>query len=790
MTGMSKGTMMKAVAFRVKYRKYDSFGNVLRERTEVRRFGTHQGNRSGVYPAGVRCQGLCHDVFYTGFVKEEVDHMCIAVEEVPHDHVLSRGKDWVSGLKYNQSKCADDALLMECYLPPNDKADRLLLSHNHIMLVCRAFQAKAQWNLPAITEKKLVFCDGDGRLSITAVAAHANGVQFAQMMIDGVMCEVLSFKIDIEEPGAAAIISLACNTGNAMAMRTTELTAMAELSGEVIRQNAENNLGQEIRFAAVLQAVREKLETAAADPDLVEVFDFLIKLGVATTANDEKQNSYVPELLEFGAIFVDGKKRQLRLAAFGVTNKMRDDEPLSKVAVLKRAYRSKPTFGFCPSPEVEWTADKTTSGVMQKLEQMLRFFHVERKPFIDKLPPQSRPEVKANLDVAAATAFLTAKTKKNATLQDIEAALIASTREYADQLNMKGADRESAHSIWVKFTAVADKSTAVADAPTAAHVVPIRFNELTGECINQQVDFDIAKKKVAEVAKILPWRDWCLNNPAMGEVEADKCAAVAMLGNLRAAMDDTTQPIDVLSCNDKVSVVARTVGHVAAGRIQLAPCVPKTMRVLGHSDHPHKIMVEMVVRKPYQGLPDEETLLSAVNKMNNEGPVLRTKWFAVTPEFKSPKQADGPDSAVAGPPPPWLWSDTDTMHPFWAIRRLTDAQLAKENQAVKPGAPALRFNCELKSFPFQSVNIAVIGATVTNLTRLFNVPLLVNNLDLLPEEELLLRIEGKIAKDKRAPTWRDDEEVKHMVADARKRGAATARSSGRDPKQARTEQDR
>ena len=40
----------------------------------------------------------------------------------------------------------------------------------------RAFLTKAQWNIPSNPVKSLIYCDNDGRLSITAVAASANGL--------------------------------------------------------------------------------------------------------------------------------------------------------------------------------------------------------------------------------------------------------------------------------------------------------------------------------------------------------------------------------------------------------------------------------------------------------------------------------------------------------------------------------------------------------------------------------------------------------------------------------------
>ena len=109
------------------------------------------------------------------------------------------------------------------------------------------------------------------------------------------------------------------------------------------------------------------------------------------------------------AFFVDSKLRQLRFAAFAVINKMCAQAVWSKIAVVKRAYRKPPTSGFCPSPESLW--GEMTWEHVQKLEDMLRFFHVSCKDRVEKLKPQSRIKMLGNFDTHAGDAFYTANEK-------------------------------------------------------------------------------------------------------------------------------------------------------------------------------------------------------------------------------------------------------------------------------------------------------------------------------------------------------------------------------------------
>ena len=72
-----QGLVVRASALRVKYRK----GNKVRVRIES--MGVHPKNRGRVYPAGIRVKRLCGEAVVVGFVKEDVGHNCVAVEEPP-----------------------------------------------------------------------------------------------------------------------------------------------------------------------------------------------------------------------------------------------------------------------------------------------------------------------------------------------------------------------------------------------------------------------------------------------------------------------------------------------------------------------------------------------------------------------------------------------------------------------------------------------------------------------------------------------------------------------------------
>ena len=166
--------------------------------------------------------------------------------------------------------------------------------------------------------------------------------------------------------------------------------------------------------------------------------------------------------------------------------------------------------------------------------------------------------------------------------------------------------------------------------------------------------------------------------------------------------------------------------------------------------------------------------------------IERESIFFVNPEFTEPKPSDptttvakpsDPTPAVAKPSDPtpavaaagqsnaaeteWSWGPTmgsQTMHPFWAVRRMTEQQLRKHNaKSLAEGRVPSRFNCKLVPQNMTMVTVGVAHGNALNCTRSFDVPFLCNNEELLDGEELLLRVEEKkiqvAQKNKR--TWKD-----------------------------------
>ena len=156
---------------------------------------------------------------------------------------------------------------------------------------------KAKWDLPVDQARDITFCDSDGRLSVSAVAASANGKQLEELLLEGIELEVLSWKMDLEEPNAAAVISQALNKSHELALWTTEITALNTLKGEIVVQMGAAK-SQKVAYQSVRESIKQRLDSAVDDPDLPELFEFLMSRGVG-------QNAYLDDFFEFAGATVD-----------------------------------------------------------------------------------------------------------------------------------------------------------------------------------------------------------------------------------------------------------------------------------------------------------------------------------------------------------------------------------------------------------------------------------------------------------------------------------------------------
>ena len=95
------------------------------------------------------------------------------------------------------------------------------------------------------------------------------------------------------------------------------------------------------------------------------------------------------------------------------------------------------------------------------------------------------------------------------------------------------------------------------------------------------------------------------------------------------------------------------------------------------------------------------------------------------------------------------------MHPFWAVRRITDAALRRE-KTIGNTESVPDFNCKIVNKVHTVVDIATVGDQNLTSTRLITVPYITNVKDVLEGEELIVRHYPRATIKKASkPNWRD-----------------------------------
>ena len=164
------------------------------------------------------------------------------------------------------------------------------LSHRHLLLVLRSFYNGAWWDVG----KKWESLVGErGQWKFAAVEARDPGAE--RLCNNGLCMEVLSWKMHVEEPEACSVISQALNTGQALALKTTEVTALAALASACAKES-EAAIANKVTFETVRRKVRHELAEYVDDTEFIDLFEFVVDLGALRAP-------FVLRLLEFAARF-------------------------------------------------------------------------------------------------------------------------------------------------------------------------------------------------------------------------------------------------------------------------------------------------------------------------------------------------------------------------------------------------------------------------------------------------------------------------------------------------------
>ena len=269
-----------------------------------------------------------------------------------------------------------------------------------------------------------------------------------------------------------------------------------------------------------------------------------------------------------------------------------------------------------------------------------------------------------------------------------------------------------------------------------------------------------------------------------------------MLRSLHCKGNADAAPVSVTCGPSDHSRRVTVTTTIKKGQLELFPCAPKSSRISKTSTHPDRVAfhvqqicehaavaacaskrgdgaaatVENKLSKS-AGRPTKESC-KALSKDGVDGAASKTGGDASTkgggaaaesytyylhPEYKLPEdvtdastEADAPGTRL------WRWYGDESMYPFWAVERATDAWVQKTNTESKDGVQ-LAFNVERKEMTFNCVTVGAVQGSSVAITVNVRLPVLTNTHDMTAGTRLLLEKAAKVNPEKRkAETWKTD----------------------------------
>ena len=704
--------------------------------------GIHQKNRSGVFPQFQRSQYLMKNIFSAGFSKETANHQGVCVEEIPQEH---QPTGYVTLHTWNKT-CSSRHPELDNFLRNPDQVTHGTLSRSHLTLILKLFKNQQRsWPWP---DKYKHFVMSNNGLDMTALRDF--DADLADVLSQGLKMEVLSWRLTQEEPQGASQISQALNMGNEIAMATSEATALAVLSETVTfalqNQQMTQKLAWSVAFEAVKDSVEIELQEYVNREAFVDLFEYVMNMG----ANNAP---FIPKLVDFTSIWVNSETRRLPLTAFREANKIANEYPLTKIAIIQRAYMMTPNSQcFVPVPEASW--GRVTKPYLQKLEQILKYWDVELRTSIASMEATFDQYVTASAATNAAAAFIKfvpiAADKKQGGNVELEM-LKATLEDYEKVINHLN-DRQLPvprpppdDADWINY---ADAKKHVKEeeekAKKAAEMrPPVAKNEpLLAKCIQygadgQPLDEQDAKVKTNnEASKVeIPWSPW-LGSAAGRDMDIERALTSTIhvvLHSLHTSDALVNAPIRLLLNETTKKVTAFATRDIEVNELQLPPCVPGAgSKLYKDATRPNGIAIE-IEESHLQMTPDRKRRMTMKTP---EGATPSTTIRTVTHTYWV-----FPDTKL----PSWeyLWDDTavaadrrcrralkpldgkEIMHPFWLVPRMTEKELRAHNEDAT-GTPRAMFNLELNKIQCGAVTTGCLMAKKTNIAWSVNVPIITN----------------------------------------------------------------
>ncbi len=644
------------------------------------------------------------------------------------------------------------------------------LSHSHWNcgmrnVLCCAFGCECH-------DKKVCECgskpilDEKGNYSLEKLQAHDE--QWSQDCFRGLEWEVLSWKMDVEEPGAALIISIALNKKNEVAMKTGHLEIMSTLCA--LCKPGPNGT---VPFEPVRDKLIDLYGAAVDHPDFVHAFRLVIDAGGAGSV-------HMQDMENFTSVYVNSKLRKMRMEAYAIVAPYPVAFPKIKNASLKWSWKQTPNKGWCqlpPSISHRLSADSKLGmyDFMMSVElAMVNMSKLASTVVEGKQHLKSKTKWIAEVEINLMSKIFAVpkRVEEGKTVQDQEkelceqcAAFIATKLLDLLKFGKPGLDRGAvrvfpkesqlmklvgAHLDDSAFGGSASekkegKHNSVVTEPLVPKVISM---DADGRPLSSHETVAAQPKNVVET---IPWRTWAEKQTKRNPNNTAKLLLLMALDSLH---QNWKTPCPIALVRKGTLIQAMATKALRVGELVVPLFVKKPNSVVtedeGASLHPKAVAAEVSWT---------ETVSAVVDVENQPASGDMDVRLRVQPELKLPTNgAKGLE-----------WTQSDAVHPFWFIQR-TDKNEIEANADV--------FHQEFThvvACSFKAVTSAVVTVPPETNTFTVSVPFIRNTDRIAAGQEVILKWKPK---DKRKADAADTNAFDQILQQDKKQRRAKAKGSG------------
>ena len=548
---------------------------------------------------------------------------------------------------------------------------------------------------------------------------------WAKECYSGLEWEVLSWKMDVEEPEAALVISIALNKKNEAAMKTGHLEIMSTL----VRLCTPDPQG-DVPFEPVRDKLVELYGSAVDHPDFLDAFKMVMDVGGASSV-------HLKDLKEFTSTFVNERNRKMRFDAYAVVAQYPVEFPRLKIASIKWAWKQPTCKGnWCQvPPNIMYRFADSKLGMRSVLTDVEAVLLVLSK-FVSTVveEPKEKTKWSASVDISImAKIFGVPKNIADGkTVDQQETELRQSVAEFIAMkvldIRGRGGDfsalpRDTAlmkmvHDL-LRNPSFQNKSEVTQCAPSVVTEQPLvpKVIEMDadGKTITQHQTVSV--KAPTPVVETIPWRTWAEKKTVPNEADKAKMLAMLCVGWMHDhATSIDSMPIVLVRKGKAIEAKATRTLEIGELVVPLFFSKQSSMHCQGEGGtvHPNAARVEVSWTI---AISEEEVEAGMEDKT-----WLRRIPVHVQPELKLPdKTKDG-----------LAWKVDSAVHPYWFIQR-NDGNDVEANADVVRQDVTHVFACSFKPLASDAVKLSPAVDTYV-----VSVPCIVNTKKIEMGQEVIL----------------------------------------------------